>query len=341
MKTDEYYMQLCLSLAQKGLRVVAPNPMVGCVIVHDGKIIGKGYHKKFGGPHAEVNAIQSVKNQKLLKESMLYVNLEPCSHFGKTPPCVDLIIEKKIPHVVIGSRDPNPLVSGKGIKKMRRAGIKVTVDVLKEKCDELNKRFITFHTKKRPYIILKWAQSSDGFMAPKGNKQKWLTGPASKKLVHQWRSEEQAILVGWKTVNIDQPLLTVRLVKGINPMRIVIDRKLRLNVVNKTFLSNQPLWILNEKWDGESDRWHMVKLGFDKNGLQEIMKFLYSKEIQSLIVEGGLATLKTFIKEGLWDEARIFTTKHLMKEGKKSPRLGGRISKTERVGRDQLVYREN
>lgn len=315
--------------------------MVGCVIVHKEKIIGKGYHRKFGDAHAEVNAIRSVKNQKLLKDSILYVNLEPCSHHGKTPPCADLIIEKKIPRVVIGSLDPNPLVSGRGIQKLKKAGIEVTSGVLKKECDKLNHRFITFHTKHRPYIILKWAESSDGFMAPKGNKQKWLTGNASKKLVHQWRSEEQGVMVGWKTVNIDEPQLNVRLVKGLNPVRFVIDPNLKMIAVTKTMLTNPPLWVFNGRTESDGKILKLVKIDFKKNGLKQIMKFLHAQEIQSLIVEGGPTTLKMFIKEGLWDEARVFTTSHKMKEGKKSPTFRGKLIEEGSSGKDRLAFYKN
>lgn len=331
-------MAKCLELAEKGLRHVAPNPMVGCVIVLDGKIIGKGYHRRFGEEHAEVNAILSVKDKRLLRKSTLYVNLEPCSHFGKTPPCADLIIKHKIPEVVIGNRDPNPKVSGRGIKKLKTSGIKVLTGVLENECATLNHRFFTFHEKKRPYIILKWAQSADGFMAPPGKNKLWLTGPESQKLVHVWRSQEQAIMVGWKTCNIDQPLLTVRLVKGLQPMRMVIDQNLKVKEAALLHMQPEPVWVLNKLLTKKINHVEFVRIDFSKNPMNEIINFLFSKNIQSVIVEGGPQTLRYFINAGLWDEARVFTTKHKLIKGKKSPALRAiRFAET-LSGDDRLVY---
>jgi len=344
MIIDETYMQRCLDLAVKGLGNVAPNPLVGCVIVHEGKIIGEGFHVQFGGPHAEVNAVNSVlpELKQLLPESTLYVNLEPCSHFGKTPPCADMIIANKIPGVVIGSNDPNPKVAGDGIRKLKEAGIEVVTGILKQESDFLNRRFITHHTKHRPYIILKWAQSADGFMSPVGDKQMWLTNDASRKLTHQWRSEEQAIMVGKRTVEIDNPALTVRLVKGKNPVRIVIDKDLSLKITNRIFKEEGQLFIYNEDVDDSEDsKLNLIKIDFEQDVLPQIMKHLYSKEIQSIIVEGGPYTLKQFIDRNLWDEARIFTTEHVLKDGKKSPELNGKIINEEVVEGDKLVVKVN
>src|ERR1019366_6213146 len=265
MTQDEQYMKRCLDLAIKGLGHVAPNPLVGCVIVDEGKIIGEGYHQKFGEAHAEVNAVNAVPDElnHRLPHSTLYVNLEPCSHFGKTPPCADMIVSHKIKRVVIGSFDPNLQVNGQGIQKLKDAGIEVSTGVLEEESDFLNRRFMTFHRQHRPYIILKWAKSVDDFMAPDESKQVWLTGDESKKLVHQWRSEEQAILVGKRTVEIDDPQLTVRLVKGKNPVRLVIDRTLSLPVSQKIFRPDARLFLYNEVESYYDDWLNFVKLDFE------------------------------------------------------------------------------
>jgi len=331
-------MQRCLDLAIKGQGQVAPNPMVGCVIVHNDQIIGKGYHREFGKAHAEVNAIQSVENPELLKQSVLYVNLEPCSHHGKTPPCADLIVEKKIPKVVIGSNDPNPKVAGGGIKKLRAAGVEVITCVLKNESDFLNRRFITFHTQHRPYIILKWAQSQDGFMAPDEPKQLWLTNNESRKLVHQWRSEEAAILVGRRTMEIDKPLLTVRLVEGKNPVRITLGREFILPFDKKVISAGSPLWIFNEKIESYGDNaLQYLKLDFKKNVLPQLLDELYKREIQSIIVEGGPTTLQHFINADLWDEARVFTVPILLKSGKRAPVVAGNVIHEEIVQGDRLL----
>ena len=234
MNIHEKYIKRCIELAQNGLGTTYPNPMVGSVIVYDGQIIGEGWHKKAGEPHAEVNAVNSVKDKSLLKKATIYVSLEPCSHFGKTPPCCDLIIANEIPNVVVGTVDPNEKVAGKGILKLIEAGANVTVGVLENECNELNKRFFTFHQKKRPYIILKWAESLDGFLAPEkaGNQDRkpvWITNQYSRQLVHKWRTEEQAILVGTQTVVDDNPKLNARDWNGNNPTRIVIDRNNRID----------------------------------------------------------------------------------------------------------------
>ena len=312
-------MQRCLDLAILGLGNVAPNPMVGCVIVHDGKVIGEGYHQRIGEAHAEVNAIKSVANQELLKDSTLYVNLEPCSHHGKTPPCADLILQMKIPRVVIGSYDPNLLVSGKGIQKLKEAGVEVVTDVMKKEADFMNRRFITFHTKHRPYIILKWAQSADGLIALNEQKQYWLTNSESKKLTHKWRTEEQGILVGANTVAVDDCELTARLWQGKNPMRAVIDRKLVLPADRKIFNGEAVTLIFNEMKTGERGSNRYIWIDFNGNVVGQILQKLYELQIQSLIVEGGPYTLNRFLEQGLWDEARIFVTAQQLKEGKTAP----------------------
>ena len=325
MQTHEQFMKRCLVLAIRGLGKVAPNPMVGCAIVHDGKIIGEGYHQKYGEGHAEVNAINSVANQKILKNSTLYVNLEPCSHFGKTPPCANLILEKKIPRVVIGSFDPNPLVSGKGIEMLKRVGVEVITEVLKTEADFLNRRFITFHAKHRPYIILKWAQSADGFMALNEPKQFWLTNNESKKLTHKWRTEEKGILVGKNTVEIDDCELTARLWVGENPVRMVIDQKLSLPLNRKIFNGEARTLIFNEIKNEDSGTKTYVQIDFTGNVTEQILAELYKQNILSVTIEGGSTTLVQFIAANLWDEARVFTTSHILNSAKRAPQITGRI----------------
>ena len=331
---DKKYMQFCIDLALKGFPLAMPNPMVGCVIVNKDKIIGQGYHQEYGTHHAEVNAINSVKNPELLKESTLYVSLEPCAHFGKTPPCADLIIQHEIPRVVIGSLDTFSEVNGKGIKRLKEAGIEVVTSVMEKECREINSRFFTFHEKKRPYIILKWAQTSDGFIAPLEQKEPlWISSKESKMLVHQWRSEEQAILVGRKTAELDNPLLTTREVKGENPIRIVLDRKLSLNKELLIFNDDAPTLIVNDKLSSE------IHLKVDFNNLaQSLVNELHKRGIQSIIIEGGAQTLNTFINSNLWDEARVFTSKKTLVKGVQSPVIQHVINKTGSVSDDTLNH---
>lgn len=307
----------CLELAKQGMGNVAPNPMVGCVIVHEGTIIGEGYHQEYGGPHAEVNAVNSVKDKSLLSSSTLYVNLEPCAHFGKTPPCANLIVEHKIPKVVIGCVDSFSEVSGKGIEHMQANGIEVISHVLNKESRDLNKRFFTFHEEKRPYIILKWAESTDGFIAPFKQKEAfWMTSKASKRLVHQWRSEEMGILVGTNTVVKDNPSLTVREVEGNNPIRLVLDRSLRLSKDSAVFDQEAETFIFTES----AKEKHHLATNF--NNLAESMcHSLHQLGVQSLIVEGGTQTLQTFIESDLWDEARVFVAPKTLSNGIKSPTL--------------------
>ncbi len=329
-------MQRCLTLALKGLGNVSSNPMVGCVIVHDNKIIGEGFHQKYGSPHAEVNAIDSVKNKSLLSKSTLYVNLEPCSHFGKTPPCCNLIIEKKIPNVVIGCLDTFSKVSGKGAQRMKDANIKVDIGCLENKCRKLNKRFFTFHEKNRPYIILKWAESKDGYIAPNNqNKPFWMTSNKSKKLVHKWRTEEDAILVGRATVEKDNPLLTSREKKGNNPIRIVIDKSLKLSQNHNIFNSESKTIIFNEILSSDKSTNNYIKINFKKI-IDNILEQLYSKNIQSVIIEGGTKTLQSFIDANTWDEARIFTTKKELIQGVIAPNITGMVSEQKEIDVDFL-----
>lgn len=282
--------------------------MVGCVIVCDNEIVGEGYHEQFGSGHAEPNAIKQVSDA-ILKKSTLYVTLEPCSHFGKTPPCADLIISKGIKKVVIGNLDSNPLVAGKGIQKLKDAGIEVEFGILDKECRELNKRFFTVHEKKRPYIILKWAQTQDGFIShwplPENKKDNWITGDESKTLVHKWRAQEQAILVGYNTAIIDNPLLTTRLAEGKNPVRLIIDENLDLPVSLNVFNDDAKTIVFNGMKDIEKENLRYVRIDF-KNTILEILEECFVLNISSIIVEGGTKTITEFITKGLWDEARIF-----------------------------------
>lgn len=332
MNIDNKQMTRCLELAKQGMGNVAPNPMVGCVIVYNNEIIAVGYHEKFGEAHAEVNAINSVIDKSLLKESTLYVNLEPCSHVGKTPPCSDLIIKHHIPNVVIGSIDINSKVAGKGIERLKAAGIDVSVGILEDKCKELNKRFFTYHEKHRPYVILKWAETKDGFIdversfdSAQDDKvyDNWITSPFSKKLVHQWRSEEQAIMIGTNTAINDNPELTVREVKGKNPLRVVLDINLRLPKHLNVFDGSTPTLILNSIKSETKQNLEFVKIDKNKELLPQILSELYKRNILSVIIEGGAQLLQSFIDQNLWDEAKVFVGNKTFSEGLKAPTLRG------------------
>lgn len=343
MPNHEIYMRRCLELAEMGLGAVSPNPMVGAVIVHDdGKVIGEGYHQKYGEAHAEVNAINQVINKfsnyaKLLSESTIYVSLEPCAHYGKTPPCADLIIKHQIPKVVVGCRDPFDQVNGKGIDKLQAAGMEVLPGILEAECKWLNRRFFTRVQKHRPYIILKWAQTQDGFFAPADGNQLWITGTESRKLVHQWRGEEDAILVGTNTVSIDNPQLNVRYGEGRSPKRVIIDRELKLNKNLNIFDQSVDTLIFNEVKTEINGRDKYIALeDFGRYVPQYILYQLYLQDIQSLIIEGGAYTLNTFIEAGLWDEARIFTGTVDLKNGIKSPVINGNIVDEILSGPDNL-----
>jgi diaminohydroxyphosphoribosylaminopyrimidine deaminase / 5-amino-6-(5-phosphoribosylamino)uracil reductase len=336
MKNHEFFIKRCLTLAKEGMGLVSPNPMVGCVIVYKDKIIGEGFHQEYGKAHAEVNAISSTKDKSLLQKSTLYVNLEPCAHFGKTPPCCNLIIEHKIPKVVIGCIDSFSKVSGKGIERMKNAGIKVVVGVLEKESRILNKRFFAFYEKNRPYVILKWAESKDGFIAPNNqNKPFWMTSSASKKIVHKWRAEEDAILVGRITAEKDNPLLTVREVKGRNPIRIVIDKELKLASNLNLFASNTKTIIFNSIKSEEKKSNLFIKISFN-NLIINILRFLYKQNIQSIIIEGGRLTLQSFIDANIWNEARIFTTKKELHNGVVSPNIKGKVILKTEIETDEL-----
>ncbi len=342
----EHFMQRCIDLAKNGLGTTYPNPLVGSVIVHKDTIIGEGWHRKAGEAHAEVNAVNSVKDQSLLKESTLYVNLEPCSHFGKTPPCADMIIRMKIPNVVVGAVDPNQQVAGKGIEKLRAAGIDVTVGILDDVCLELNSRFFTFHNKKRPYIILKWAESADGFLAPTGKDERnpvWITSQASRQLVHKWRSEEASILVGTQTVVDDNPRLNVRDWNTINqPIRLVIDKSGRIPAASHIFDNEQKTVVFSkEKRFADSENLTFETVDFGLDILPQMLDAMHRRGIQSVIVEGGNRTLQSFIDAGLWDEARIFVGQSLFGNGTKSPTLNRRDSKENWIDKDKLLMIRN
>jgi diaminohydroxyphosphoribosylaminopyrimidine deaminase/5-amino-6-(5-phosphoribosylamino)uracil reductase len=334
-------MMRCIQLAKNGLGTSYPNPLVGSVIVHNNEIIGEGWHYKAGQPHAEVNAISSVSKTKILKEATIYVSLEPCSHFGKTPPCANLIIETGIKKVVVGSLDPNPKVAGRGIKRLMEAGCQVIVGVLENECNQLNKRFFTFHQKKRPYIFLKWAQTADGFIAPKSEtrnetKPVWITNEFSRQLVHKMRAEEQAILVGTNTVLQDNPSLTVRDWAGENPTRIVIDKELKISQDFSVFDTSYKTIVFNEKESKNSEKIDFEKIDFSKEIPQQICEALFRRNIQSVIIEGGAKTLQTFIDANLWDEAFVFTGNNTFIEGVKAPVFKGEFISEEKLKADTL-----
>ena len=341
MKTHEHFIDKCIRLARKGALDVSPNPMVGCVIVNDGEIIGEGYHKEYGKNHAEVNAINSVNDKSVLKNSILYVNLEPCCHHGKTPPCTDLIIKYNIPKVVIGCIDTFSKVSGQGIKKLKDNSVEVIYGVLEKDCIELNKRFFCYHIKKRPYIILKWAKSKDNFIAPiNQEKPFWMTCEKSKKLVHSWRAEEDAILVGRKTVVADNPSLTVRMCEGKNPLRIVIDKELKLNEKSNVFDDQAETIVFNNIKSAIINKTTYLMADFN-NLNQDILNQLYNRSILSLIIEGGTITINSFIEKNLYDEIRVFTTDKIFKKGINSPELPDiNLIETSIINNDKLeVYK--
>lgn len=333
MTVNETYISRCLEIAKNGLGITRPNPMVGSVIVHKNQIIGEGFTSAYGGAHAEVNAIHAVKNKALLKQATLYVTLEPCSHFGKTPPCSDLIIKHQIPNVIIGCIDDNPEVAGKGIEKLKQAGCNVIVGVLENACKEHHKRFFSFHNKKRPYIILKWAESTDGFIAPEfKNEQKpvWITNEYSRQLVHKWRAEEQAILVGTNTVIQDNPSLTVRNWTGENPVRIVLDKENTLSKDFSVFNTEAKTIRITEK-----------DIEFSKNRSLQICELLFQNNINSVIIEGGSKTLQTFINDNIWDEARVFTGTIQFNKGVKAPRFSGTLISETTILNDILKIYKN
>lgn len=355
MTIDQSFMHRCLELARLGAGHVAPNPMVGAVLVHEGRIIGEGWHKEYGKAHAEVNCINAVKesDRQFISQSTLYVSLEPCAHYGKTPPCADLIIHYNIPRVVIGCRDPFKEVDGKGIEKLKAAGIEVETAVLEQECRELNKRFFTFHTKQRPYIILKWAQTSDGYMAPlippKGGTSEpqtqrlLISNKYSNILVHQWRSEEAAIMVGTNTALHDDPALTTRLWPGPSPVRLVIDLNLRLPVSLKVFDGSVRTIVFNTIKEDEKPNLSFIKLDKEKQFIPQLMDALFRLQLQSVLVEGGAALLQTFIESGSWDEARVIVNGELsISNGLPAPVLKNeQLVMEEKISTDTISYFRN
>lgn len=317
-------MHRCLQLAKLGAGNVAPNPMVGAVLVYDERIIGEGYHQQYGAAHAEVNCIASIKEieKELIPGSTLYVSLEPCAHFGKTPPCADLIIKNKIKNVVIGCRDPFEEVNGKGIERLQAAGVNVIQGILENDCKELNKRFFTFHTIHRPYIILKWAQSINGKIAGTKSDRVFITNEFTNRLTHKWRSEEAAILVGTNTALMDDPELTNRLWVGNRPVRLVVDMDLKLPSSLKLFNQKARTVVFNNLIHEEIGNVSFYQVTEDVDLVHQIVNALYQSEIQSVIIEGGAKMLQSFIDEDLWDEARVITNNELIiDEGLDAPGL--------------------
>jgi diaminohydroxyphosphoribosylaminopyrimidine deaminase / 5-amino-6-(5-phosphoribosylamino)uracil reductase len=334
------YISRCIERAANGSGMSAPNPMVGAVLVYENKIIGEGFHQIYGGPHAEVNAInQAIENGfgELLKKSVLYVSLEPCSHSGKTPPCTELINKHKIPKVIIGCKDPFPEVNGRGIKNLQSAGVEVETGVLEKECTELNRRFITYHTKKRPYIILKYAQTANHFIAPMEGNDKKISNEFTDILVHKWRSEEAAIMVGTRTAEEDNPSLTVRKWPGKNPVRFVIDRNLRLPKSLSIFDHKAPTVIFNEIKSEKGKNPDYIKIDFNEEIIKQICTSLFERNILSVMVEGGRNLLNQFIENNLWDEARIITAEKFFPEGIKSPKIDGRVISSSNVTGDNIV----
>ena len=330
MTNHEKYMHRCLEIARLGAGQVAPNPMVGCVIVHNDRIIGEGYHARYGGPHAEVNALQSVKRKELIPESTLYVNLEPCAHHGKTPPCADLIVEQKVRRVVIGTSDPFSEVSGKGIGILNEGGAETVTGILGDDCRWLNRRFFTFHEKKRPYVILKWAQTLDGFIdmvreAGQPAQPSWISGNLARTLVHRSRTEESSILVGTNTVLKDDPSLTARDWSGESPLRLVIDANHRLTGHFKIFDGSVRTLVFSQSNNFQQQGSECCVLDFEREVPRQILRELHNRRILSVIVEGGAFTHQQFIDAGLWDEAHIYSGNKMFFDGVRAPSIRGEM----------------
>lgn len=340
---DSFYMRRALELAKLGSGYTAPNPMVGCVVVHNGQIIGEGWHQQYGGPHAEVNAIASVQNKSLLPESRVFVTLEPCSHFGKTPPCADLLISSGVRDVVICNLDPNPLVAGRGVQKLLDAGIKVETGMLEQEGLELNRRFFTSHHLKRPYIILKWAETADGFVAGPGCEQIQISGALAKRFVHKLRAEEQAIMVGTRTALHDNPRLSTRHWSGNSPLRIVIDRQLTLPQTINLFDGSQPTKVYNYKKQEEQENLYFVQLQENEPLLPQIMDDLHKRNVISVLVEGGTYLLESLLQENLWDEAFVIKNPDLtIVDGIKAPTMeNGKLVAQQTLGTDVLLHYKN
>ncbi|MCU0447196.1 MAG: bifunctional diaminohydroxyphosphoribosylaminopyrimidine deaminase/5-amino-6-(5-phosphoribosylamino)uracil reductase RibD [Microscillaceae bacterium] len=340
LNADEWYMARALQLAEIGRGQVAPNPMVGCVIVHEGKIIGEGWHQKYGEAHAEVNAVNSVADKSILSQSTVYVSLEPCAHFGKTPPCADLLVSLHPKKVVVCNLDPNPMVAGKGLEKLQSAGIEVVTDVLKEAGWELNRRFFTFMTQKRPYIILKWAETADGFIARANYDSKWISNSLARQRVHQWRTEESAIMVGTNTAQYDNPQLTARDWTGNQPLRVVIDRHLRLADTLHLFDQSTPTLCYNQILDRQEPNLSWVKLS-ETDFIPLLFPDLYERKVQSIIVEGGSFLLNSLLQKNLWDEIRLFKSPQCFGTGITAPPIRGKLIKTQKILTDNYFEYRN
>lgn len=326
---DLKYVRRCIDLSLKAAGHTFPNPMVGAVIVHEGQVIGEGFHHKAGEPHAEVIAVRSVKDKALLKDSSLYVSLEPCSHYGKTPPCADMIVSEGIKRVVVGTVDTSEKVSGNGIRILKESGCEVVTGVAEDECRWLNRRFFTFHEKKRPYIILKWAQSADGFLdmersGGSESRPQWITGNAERMLVHRWRAAEQSILTGAGTVRADNPRLNVREWNGKDPVRLVLSRSGNLDSKSNMFQAPGTNIVFTHNPQADIQGAVMIRLNDEKNSAVQVADYLYSSKIQSVIVEGGAQVLNHFIETGMWDEARIFRGKDFYKRGPEAPEISGK-----------------
>jgi len=328
-------MQRALELALKGQGSASPNPLVGCVIVYDDKIIGEGWHEKFGEAHAEVNAVNSIENKELLSESVFYITLEPCSIHAKTPACTDLILKYRPKSVVIASKDPNPKVNGSGISILENAGIEVIYGNLEDESIIMNRRFFVSASQNRPYIILKWAQTADGYIARKNYDSKWISNEKSRQMVHKWRTEEDAILVGYNTVKYDNPLLTARSWPGRNPARIIIDPELKLDHSLKVLDGDEKVYLINTEKDQSQGNIFHVKVSAD-NYLSDMLVYLWKQNIGSLITEGGAKTINNFLAEGYWDEARIFTAENKFGEGIAAPSIEEEPSEEQNILGDRL-----
>ncbi|MGM5631164.1 bifunctional diaminohydroxyphosphoribosylaminopyrimidine deaminase/5-amino-6-(5-phosphoribosylamino)uracil reductase RibD [Apibacter raozihei] len=343
IEQDENYIRRCIQIAKNGLGTTYPNPLVGSVIVYKNQIIGEGWHKRAGQAHAEINAIDSVKDKTLLKESDIYVSLEPCSHYGKTPPCAVKIAELQFKRVIIGSIDPNSKVNGKGISIIKNSGIPIVTGILENECYNLNKRFFTFHIKKRPYIFLKWAETLNKKIDNGEDRDSpfWISNPYSLQKTHLIRSQEESILVGKNTAVTDNPALTCRSIHGSNPLRILIDRRLDVPESFRLYNSEAPTLIFNEKKNLKKEFTEYIRIDFSENIYTQILNNLYLRNIQSLIVEGGRQTLQNFIDNSLWDEAIITTSNTIVKNGTDSPTLFGNITHQEYINTNLITYIQN
>lgn len=341
IRLHQFYMKRCLELAAQGGGYTAPNPMVGAVLVCDGKIIGEGYHKRYGGPHAEPNAIHAVKDKTLLEKSTLYVSLEPCSHFGKTPPCANLIVTSRIPRVVIGTLDPNPKVAGRGVDILREAGIEVTVGVMEEDCRALNKRFFIYQEQKRSYVLLKWAQTADGYIdrirTDVSEQPLQISNAITRQLTHKMRAENQAIMVSTNTVLLDNPSLTVRHWSGCSPVRVAIDRQGRIPENYKLFDGQVRTIVFTEQARENKPNLEFVTIEFGGDCLPRILQELYHRNIHSVMVEGGAQLLNSFISANLWDEANVEVSDSLLGEGIKAPLLPVLPSSVQMIGKHQWL----